>query len=393
VAFPRLLLLTGSAGHGHVKASQALAAAVRQRHPAVDVAEVDALAKMPRWYASTYRNGYLSMVDRHPMVWRHFYESNDRNPTAVGHALSVFAGRRLVAESLAWKPDLLVCTHFLAPELFAAAARKGGTRVPPIHVVITDHDVHRIWWYPEVEQYYVPSEVVKARLSYRFGTPPARIHVTGIPIGAAFTGKRDPAPVRARLGLDPGRPVVLFLSGGFAGGPMERFIQGVWADRPDVQILAVCGKNARLERRLAALPRPAGGVLLPMGFRDDVPDLMTVADVVVSKSGGLSTSECMALGRPMVISAAIPGQEERNADAVAAAGAGVKALTPEEVRWHVVRLLARPDELRAMALRAKAFGRPHAAQEIADHVAERLGIGPAWAPPAHGARAAAPRQA
>jgi processive 1,2-diacylglycerol beta-glucosyltransferase len=173
---------------------------------------------------------------------------------------------------------------------------------------------------------------------------------------------------------------------------MGQCIQGLWADRPDLQVIAVCGRNVRLRRRIAALPRPEGGTIHPLGFRDDVPDLMAVADLVVGKSGGLSMSECTAMGRPFVVNSCIAGQEERNADALVAAGAGVKALTPEEVRWHVVRLLARPDDLRAMAARARAFGRPAAADDIADRVAERVGLPVVVAPPAHGAPAAGPRR-
>ena len=379
-------MVTGTAGHGHLKAAQAVAEALRARHPTVDVGELDALERMPRWYTKVYRDGYLWMVDRAPILWRHFYAKNDASPTALGHFLTERAGRKLVRGILAWKPDLVVCTHFLAPELLAPAIRRGAM-TPPLHVVVTDHDCHRVWWHPEIEAYYVSSDLVKARISYRFGVPPERIHVTGIPIAAAFGAKRDPSAVRPRLGLDPARPTVLFLSGGFAAGPFAQAILGIWGDRPDAQIVAVCGKNVRLARRLAALPRPEGGKLEVLGFRDDVPDLMAIADVVVGKSGGLTTSETMAMGRPFVMSAAIPGQEERNADAVVMAGAGVKALTPEEVRWHVVRLLGRADELHAMAAKAKAFGRPRAAADIADRIAERVGLTPIAAAPAfHGAR-------
>ena len=387
MAFPRVLVVTGSAGHGHVRAGKAVAAALRARHPAVEVAELDALEVMPRWYAQTYRKGYVAMVDRHPMLWRWFYDTNEKDPTAVGHALTVLAGRRFLDRALAWKPDLVLCTHFLAPELLGHAVRRKRTSVP-IHVVITDHDCHRIWWQPEVEAFYVSSDLVKARLAYRFGVPPTRVHVTGIPIDASFRAHRDPSAIRSAFGLDPQRPTVLFLSGGFLPGPMAASILGVWADRPDVQVLAVCGKNVRLRRRLSELPRPEGGTLHALGFRDDVPDLMTVADLVIGKSGGLTTSECMAMGKPMIVSAAIAGQEERNAWSVVAAGAGIWAPTPEEVRWNVVRLLARLDDLRGMSARARAFGRPHAADDVADHIADRLGLTPVLAPPAHGARAA-----
>jgi processive 1,2-diacylglycerol beta-glucosyltransferase len=140
-------------------------------------------------------------------------------------------------------------------------------------------------------------------------------------------------------------------------------------DRRDAQIIAVCGTNDRLRRRVSQLPRPAGAVLHALPFVDHVAELMSVSDLVVSKSGGISVSECSAMGKPLLISGHIPGQEERNADAVIEAGAGVRALTPEEIRWRAARLFSDLPSLQAMARRAKAFGRPHAAATIADHVA------------------------
>lgn len=390
MAFPRVLLVTASAGNGHVRAAKAVAASLRARHPGIDLAEVDVIDRLPRWHGRTYRSSYLWMVDRHPLLWRAVYEDTDRKTTALGHLLTVWAGRRFLREAIAWRPDLVVATQFLPPELFGWAHRKGWTKVP-VHTVVTDHDAHRIWWQPEVERYYVASDLVKARLAYRFGVPLDAIAVTGIPVDAGFRAKRDPVAIRARLGLDPARPVVLFLSGGFASGPVGDAILGLWRDRPDVQVVAVCGKSVRLARRLAALPRPEGGSLAVLGFRDDVPDLMAVADLVVGKAGGLTTAEAMALGKPFVCSHAIPGQEERNVEALVAAGAGVHAPTPEEVRWHVVRLLARTDDLRAMAARAKAFGRPDAADVVADAIAARVAP-PAVVPlPPHGAARAAAR--
>jgi len=390
VAFPRVLIATGSAGYGHLRAAEAVAAALRTRHPRLDVAELDALAVSSRLYRAVYRGTYVRLVDRHPILWRALYESTDRRTSALGHALSVVGAASFLRAALAWKPDRIVCTHFLAPELLARATRRGKTAVP-FEVVVTDHDAHRAWWYPEASAYSVASDVVKARLVHRYGARPDRVHVTGIPVAASFGQRPDPARVRARLGLDPARPTVLFLSAGFAAGRFADAIRGLWVDRPDAQVLAGYGTSDRMRRAFDALRRPPGGVLHAFGLRPDVPDLMAAADVVVGKSGGISTSECMALGRPLIVSASIPGQEERNADAVVGAGAAVRALTPEEVRHHLVRLLGRPEELRTMAARAKAFGRPHAAEAIADRVAAELGAEKVWSPPAHGARATVPR--
>jgi len=371
VTSPRVLVVSGSAGHGHTMAGEAVAEALRARHPRVVVQHVDAVAQMWNSYKHVYRWAYLRLVDKNPALWRALYESTNRRTTAIGHALTVIAGGPLVRMVRRWKPHAVVCTHFLAPELLSRALRRNRLQCE-VQAVVTDHDAHRVWYYPEVSRYYVASELVKARLSLTFSVPEERIDVTGIPVRSAFTAESDPLPTRLTYGLDPQRPTVLFLSGGFAVGPMAQAIIGLWRERRDIQVIAVCGRNERLRRRIARLPRPSGAALHALGFVEEVRDLMGVADVVVAKSGGITVSECMAVGKPIVMSAAIPGQEERNADAVVEAGAGYKALTPEEVRWRVARLLADPDLLRSVSERAAAFGRPEAAADIADRVASSL---------------------
>ena len=368
----RVLVVSGSAGHGHVMAARAVVAALRERHPTLTVAHIDAVARMWTPYKQIYRAGYVQLVDRHPGLWRHLYETTNTKHSGVGHALSVLAGGRFVGWVQRWRPDLILCTHFLAPELLARPLRKGRITAE-LHVVVTDHDIHRSWVWPGIRHFYTASDLVKARLALTYGIDESAITVTGIPVRKMFSEDADPRPVYIRYGLDPNRPVVLFLSGGFAAGPMGRSILGLWKDRRDVQILAVCGRNEHLRRRIARLPRPDAATLHALGFVENVRDLMAVADVVIAKSGGITTSECMAVGRPMIISGSIPGQEERNADAVIEAGAGYRALTPEEVRFRVRLLLLDDEDLRAgVARRAERFGRPQAAAAIADRIAHRL---------------------
>ena len=268
--FPRVLVATGSAGHGHVRAAQAVVAALRERHPTLDVGEIDGVARASRAYGTLYRRGYLWMVDRAPGVWRRFYESSDRAPSTFARAATVVGTRRFAREAREWRPDLVLCTHFLAPEVFSREARK-GRHAAPIHVVITDHDCHRNWWWPETEAYYVPSDLVRARLHYRYGVPAERIHVTGIPIAAAFSVRRDVVATRARLGSTrTGRRCC----SSRAGSP-----RGRWRSRssasgptgPTRRCSRSAAPNERGRRRLAALPRPTGGVLLTLGYSTTSP--------------------------------------------------------------------------------------------------------------------------
>ena len=368
---PRVLVVSGSAGHGHTMAARAIMSAFQARHPRVVVEHIDAVADMWTAYKHVYRMAYVRLVDKNPALWRALYDATNERQTAIGHALTVMASGPFMQRVKDWQPHVVLCTHFLAPELLSRAIRKQKLHAD-LQCVVTDHDIHRVWYYPEVSRYYVGSDIVKTRLALSYGVEDENIHVTGIPVREPFTRASDPAPTRLSYALDPNRPTVLFLSGGFAAGPMARSIVGLWQERRDVQVVAVCGRNERLRRRIARLARPAGATLHALGFVDEVRELMEVADVVVAKSGGITTSECMAVGKPMVISAAIPGQEERNKDAVVEAGAGFWAPTPEEIRWRVGRLLSNPVLQREVSERARAFGRPDAAAAVVDQVVASL---------------------
>ena len=380
----RVLVLSSSAGHGHVMAAHAVAGAMRRRHPTVDVSELDALTKIAGWYGRAYRRVYLGLADKAPLAWRALYTMTDKGGSPAGHLLTMAAGQSLIRACLRWQPHVILSTHFMGPEILGRVVRQGKL-LSKLDLVITDHDVHRMWYSPDVRRYYVASELVKARLSLRYGVPEERIHVTGIPVRREFTEKQDLPAIRADLGLDPARPVVLFMSSGFTSGPIRKSILGIWQERPDAQIVAVCGRNQRLRRMVDALPRPAGGVLRALGFTDTPWAAVAVADVVISKSGGITTAECTTMGKPLIISACIPGQEERNVDALQEAGAGVLALTPEEVRWRTARLLADSARLKAMARAARAFARPSAANDIADAIAEDLVDTTPHGPHFHGA--------
>ena len=385
MAGARVLIASGSAGHGHTMAARALEAALRLHPVAFELTHLDTVELMMRAYTHVYRRGYVRLVDQAPELWRALYALTNRNVNPITHALTRLSGRKFVQAVRRFRPDVVLCTHFLAPEILSSHIRKGKLDVQ-VHAVVTDHDAHRIWYWPEITRYYVASELVRARFSLQYGIPMDAIEVTGIPVRPEFTSPSDPASTRLRLGLDSARPTVVFLSGGFAAGQMARAIHGVWLERRDVQVVAICGRNERLRRRVARLARPAGAVLHPLGFVNDVAPMLSVADLVVAKSGGITVSECMAMGKPMVISGSIPGQEERNADAVVEAGAGVRALTPEEVRWRIARLLEDPQRLAEMAANAKAFGRPGAGQAIAESLVRQLEVSsPPSRPYFHGA--------
>jgi len=369
----RLLILSASAGAGHTRAAQALEAAAREI-PGVEAEHWDVLAHVDRLYRKAYAAGYLAMVDRAPELWGAFYRASDRKPPRglkekLVHAFDriEFAGFRDAVQM--FRPDAVVATHFLPAQVFAPARRRGRARFR-FGLVVTDYDVHAFWVQPGADLTCVATEELRAVLVDR-GVPSDRVVATGIPILPAFSVPNDRRMIRAALGIRDEKPAILVMGGGSGVGSMLDAVAAA-RDAGNVHVLAVAGRNPALERRLRTLAPPAGGTLTAFGFVSNVHELMAAADLAVTKSGGLTTSECLASGLPMVVRDPIPGQEERNCDYVLEAGAGIRTHGAASLRYKLGALLADPARLARMKAAARGAARPRAAREI---LARLLGTG------------------
>ena len=367
----KLLVVSASAGAGHTRAAQAVEEAARAAGH--EASHVDVLDFAATAYKKAYVGSYLKMVDRAPALWGYLYKSSDRLERGVADRLGRFLDkvnfasfRAFVRESGA---DAVVATHFLPPQLFASK-RARGRDLFPLGLVVTDFDVHAFWVQKTVDTYFVASEELRAVLGGR-GIPEERIQVTGIPILSAFGGAPDAGAIRASLSLSPDVPTVLLMGGGAGVGAILDAARAV-LDAGNVQLLAVAGRNAELREALQALaPRPPSRVVA-LGFVDRIWELMAVSDLAVTKSGGLTTAECLAMRLPMVVRDPIPGQEERNCDALLEGGAGVRANGLASLRFKVAALLGDRGRLLAMREAARRMSRPRAAADVVDAMTRRV---------------------
>jgi processive 1,2-diacylglycerol beta-glucosyltransferase len=366
-----LVLLSVSAGAGHVRAAQAIAAAAEAADPSVRVTQLDVLDHVPGSFRKLYGESYIELVERLPLLWAYLYQRTDqRNARSVFDRLR--RGVERVNTRALWReieklaPDALVCTHFLPAELLARRIRK-GERTPPVWVQVTDFDVHGLWMHEGLDGYFVANDEVAWRLADR-GLARGRIHVTGIPVMPRFAQPLERATCAAELGLDPARFTVAMMAGGGGVGSLDTLAERALSLPHDMQVVALAGRNEELLARLQALAQRHPGRLWPLGFTRTVERVMSCADLVVTKPGGLSTSECLAKGLPMLLVSPIPGQEERNADYLLESGAALIALDTASFEFKLDALMRHPDRLRTMGQRAAAIARPHAARDVAGAV-------------------------
>jgi len=363
----RVLILSVSAGAGHVRAAQALEAAAKAAHPPIAATHVDLLTLVPKEFKKLYGEQYIKLVEKSPQLWSWLYSKTDRasRDSIVGklkRAAERLNTRQLWAEIERVAPDAILCTHFLPAELLSRArARKRKT--PPLWVQVTDFDVHALWVHPHVDRYCVASDEVAFRLADR-GVPREKISVTGIPVMPQFSAALDRTTCAAELGVDAKKFTVLMMAGGAGVGSLDELAARLLSLPVELQLIALAGRNAALLRKLQALARKHPGKLFPLGFTTTVERVMTAADLVVTKPGGLSVSECLAKRRPMLLVSPIPGQEERNADYLLEAGAAVKAIDGATLAYKLGRLVADRGRLAAMSEAAHRIATPHAARDV-----------------------------
>ena len=337
------------------------------------------LTDAPGRFHAFYSRSYLLLVRHLPWVWKFSYRLLDhalihRCVQPLRRGWNLWIARRFVNRLSTQRPDLVVATHFLPPDV-CSAGRGAGWLSAPLVVVITDLYPHRFWISREADAVVVSTAEGVAVLERR-GIARDRIHVAGIPIGKAFSGPVDRALLRERFELQQGRRTVLITSGGTTIGQFERVVDAVASLEEilpgQIQLLVVCGEDAGAQSRLT---REAARRAMPMrvfGFVDYMADLMAVSDLIVAKAGGLTVSEALGTGVPLILYHVIPGQERMNAEYVTRHGAAMIAARPSDVARAVRRCAEEPVRLEAMAGAARGLGHPDAADAIVSRVIQPL---------------------
>jgi processive 1,2-diacylglycerol beta-glucosyltransferase len=358
----KILVLFVSAGGGHRAAARAVVEAAEAR--GLDAEAVDALDLTPPWFARAYVGAHLRSTEHAPAFYGQGYAALDQRHALVDGVRGAFdraVGVELLRHAARERPLAIVSTHFFPLEILGHARRVGRLGAPLVGVV-TDYAAHAFWAEPGVDRFCAASGRA-ARDLVRHGVSPDSVVGTGIPIRPGF-GALPPVSMPA-----PGAPLsVLVTSGGFGVGPMAGVIRS-FAGIPNVRLTIVCGDNAGRVAEAKRAAAQSGIHAEVVGFERDMARRMGAAHLVVGKPGGLTVSESLAAGRPMVLVGACPGQETMNQAWLVDQGAAVAAEAAGAGR-AVADLRAR-GALASLAAEARGLAAPRAADRVVD-VALRL---------------------
>ncbi|MDL1898302.1 glycosyltransferase [Anaerolineae bacterium CFX7] len=373
---PKVLILHASIGGGHKSAANALQQAFAQRG-VTDVVVKDVFEFGGELLRKAVVGSYTVTSEKAPLLWKMFYESGDVSDPKRAKFKNQLRGQaqrpmfvltldKFVKE---YNPDILIGTHFMPLEILLPLKRKGEITAP-LYEVITDFMVSSDWIQNGVDAYFVASQFTREAMIAR-GVDTDLIHVTGIPVRPELAIEKTREEARANVGLQTEH--VITLLGGGIDSKRVRFVAAelLKADMRGA-LVVVAGRNKELLEEIQDLQNGATLRLLKLGFIDYLDDLIVASDVVITKAGGLTVSEILARGTPMIVIDPIPGQEEWNADYVAASGAGIQLRMIETAPAATIALLSAPDRLAAMRTRAKQVGKPRAALEIVEATLKNL---------------------
>ncbi|MCU6435444.1 galactosyldiacylglycerol synthase [Undibacterium sp. Jales W-56] len=367
----KILLLSVSAGAGHMRAAEAIRAYSLDPRYQVVATHLDVMNYVTAGFRKIYTDFYIKLVNKAPTLWGYLYQVSheaqaDGTIEQLRRALERLNARALLKEIAKVNPDAIICTHFLPAEMLARLLRKQRLHCP-VWVQVTDFDLHRMWVHEGMTGYFASNEEVAFRMRAQ-GIAAATIHVSGIPIMPGFAVRPQRAEAARQLGLDPLRTTILLMGGGAGLGSLEQIAARLLKIDGDFQLIAMAGKNIRTLAALTALAGQFPGRLVAQGYTDHIEQWMACADLVVTKPGGLTTSECLAMGLPMIVNAPIRGQEERNADYLLEQGVALKAFDDVTLEYRVRYLLSHPEKLSDMRARASLLGRADAARQVLEQV-------------------------
>jgi 1,2-diacylglycerol 3-beta-galactosyltransferase len=370
----RVLFLISDTGGGHRAGAQAVGAALDEIDGETRFEwRIDDIATHCTFPLSALGPAYSSALKYAPPIYGALFHATNgrrRYRTLVRFCEPLYR-ERLRDVFLQYQPDVIVSVHPLLNHAALRARADAGMQSVPIVTVITDLGrVHEGWLLPEADLTVVPAREVYQRAIER-GVPPERLRLLGHPIHPRFEDvSGTKAEIRKKLSLPETGTIALLMAGGEGGGKLLPTTMGLAKSGLDFHLVVVTGRNAALKQKLEELAPSLAVSMTVLGFRNDVPELMRAADLLVTKAGPGTIAEASVAEVPVVVYDYVPGQERGNLDYVRTNGIGVVALTTAEVVQSVRRIVHSQERLSKMRAQQTAVAPRGSSRKIAELIAQ-----------------------
>ena len=364
----KFLIVTASVGSGHIRAAEAVAAALKAKFPQDEIKIIDFTDKDRAFFPWLLKNIYLRMLSFLPNLYDVFYKVSEGgvigNLTGIAFSLltSPFMNKILKREN----PDMIVATHPF-PEGATALLRNFGLwKKPPLAAVLTDYSLHDIWLYKNVDLYFVATEEMKQKLKEKgYGR---EVYAFGIPVLPRENILKSEA--RESLGINSALKVILIMGGGLGLGGIEKSLAELENLKEKVAVIVVTGQNSTLFDRVKSRAENSKHEMKIFSYTKDIYTLMAASDLIITKPGALTMTEAFSFSLPMLLHEPIPGPETKNAIYAEERGAAIWVHKNESILEKANLILFDEKIYKNMAQSAKTLAKENSAKEIARFLSE-----------------------
>ena len=361
-----ILIFTASTGGGHKRAAAAIKAKINNVSPQTNVEVIDGMEAIGKVYNKAVTKGYHIMATKTPEFYGKLYRLSDENKPvakAVMKSNEMYANKLL--ETIKKNdPDIIIICHAFITNMVSYLKEKGKLNVKAISL-ITDYDSHRTYISPYIDAFVLAEPQMAKKLQEEYGVPENKIYPLGIPTFDSFAKSETREELCKRERLDPEIPTVLLMAGSFGVTGVLDFYEQLAKTNEKIQMIVITGRNIKLfdhfDKKIQELKSSRNTKLLY--FVDNVEDYMHIADLIVTKPGGLTVTESIACHLPMAIYSAYPGQEADNVDFLLNQNAAV-LIDKKDGAKQIIELLNSPEKLSEMKESCKKLALPNAAEDI-----------------------------
>lgn len=361
----RIILMYISEVSGHHSATVAIERAIKILQPRTEVLNINAFNYTNPITEKIINKIYMGVIKHAPKIWDYLYDNPNvvRRLEKIKKVVHKFNSPKLKNLFDDFQPDVVACSQAFPCGMVADYKLNCNVDIPLV-AVLTDFVPHSYWIYDKVDYYVTPSEEVSMRLACK-GVDPGKIKSLGIPFDPKFNEPQDRKSIAQKLGLDPGAPTILIMGGGQGLGPIHGIIDSLDSLERKVQMIVVTGTNKKLYSSVKKKIEKCASRIVLYGYASNVQELMSVSDIIITKPGGITTSEVLAKRIPMIIANPLPGQEANNTAYLTEKGAAIKIDDARQIGAVVDDLFAHPEKLGRLRGSAAAISKPHSSVDIA----------------------------
>jgi len=370
----KVLIFYASYGGGHLSAAKSIQEYLKEHYPDIQTELVDCIKYINKVIDKLTTSAYREMAKKTPNLWGKVYKNSQKG--MMGHISS--SANKLMAKKLKKliaqvSPDLIVSAHPFSSQMVSYLKKKGDFNIP-LATILTDFASHEQWLvgHEYTEFFFVSNDdMVKQLCDY--GVEKNKIHVTGIPMSDRFFENFNTEEIYHSFELNPNKKLILFFGGGEFGLGKERTLQilhSLIENVPHYQIVAIAGKNEKMKENFESLVAKlnVSDRVKVLGFTNKVPELMSISSLVVTKPGGLTTTESLASHLPLVIINPIPGQEEENAEFLEKNGVGIWIRNHDNPDEIISNLFHSEEKIEKMRENTKKLAKTYSTKNICETI-------------------------